>query len=333
MKISRFFILVLFVSCSLFLVSFANAQSVLPLTVAPARQEITVNPGEGSAVNVRFYNFSEAPVSGIVRIADFIVDNAQGSPRIIEDINQVSPRFSAQTWLTIPYDQITIAANDKVSLQAKINVPIDAHPGGRYVAVYFEPITSIPQSVGGKQEAGTGVTSRIASLIYIKVAGPISEKALISRFFTPGFFEYGPIKVETQILNRGDYHIRPHGVITMTNVFGIPVDQTNLKEENIFPDVVRNYENDLGKKWLLGKYKLNFTASYGEKGQVLEAFTYVWVFPWRVALAVVLTIIILVFIISNLYKNIVVKETNLEEEVEKEKEEIEKLKTQLRKRG
>jgi hypothetical protein len=333
MKISRFFILVLFVSCSLFLVSFANAQSVLPLTVAPARQEITVNPGEGSAVNVRFYNFSEAPVSGIVRIADFIVDNAQGSPRIIEDINQVSPRFSAQTWLTIPYDQISIAANDKVSLQARINVPVDAHPGGRYVAVYFEPTTSIPQSVGGKQEAGTGVTSRIASLIYIKVAGPISEKALISRFFTPGFFEYGPIKVETQILNRGDYHIRPHGVITMTNVFGIPVDQTNLKEENIFPDVVRNYENDLGKKWLLGKYKLNFTASYGEKGQVLEAFTYVWVFPWRVALAVVLTIIILVFIISNLYKNIVVKETNLEEEVEKEKEEIEKLKTQLRKRG
>jgi len=328
-----FIIVIIFITIITFRFGQVNAQSVLPLTVAPARQEIAVNPGENAAVNIRFYNFSETPVSGIVRIADFVVDNTQGAPRIIEDVGQVSPRFSGQAWLTIPYDRITIAAADKVSLQAKIIVPIDAHPGGRYVAVYFEPTTSIPQAIGTEKEAGTGVTSRIASLIYIKVAGPITEKALISRFFTLGFFEYGPVKVETQILNRGDYHVRPRGVITMSNIFGAPVDQTNLREENIFPDVVRNYENNLGKKWLMGKYKLNLTASYGEGGQVLEASTYVWVFPWRVALAVVLTIIILAFVISKFYKNIVVKETNLEEELKKEQEEIEKLKSQLRKRN
>ncbi|MEK7597781.1 MAG: hypothetical protein AAB441_04015 [Patescibacteria group bacterium] len=328
-----FIIVIIFITIITLRLGQVMAQSVLPLTVAPARQEITINPGENSAVNIRFYNFSEFPVSGIVRIADFIVDNSQGAPRIIEDINQVSPRFSAQTWLSIPYDQITIAASDKVSLQAKINVPVDARPGGRYVAVYFEPTTAIPQSVGGKsQEAGTGVTSRIASLIYIKVAGPTTEKALVSRFFTPGFFEYGPVKVETQILNRSDYHVRPRGVITMTNIFGTLVDQTNIREENIFPDVVRNYENSLGKKWMLGKYKLNLTVSYGEKGQVLEMFTYVWVFPWRVALAVILTIIIMIFIANKLYKNIVVKETNLEEELKKEHDEIEKLKQMLRKK-
>lgn len=332
MKTIKFIIFIIFITIITLGFGQVFGQTSLPLTVAPARQEIIINPGESSAVNVRFYNFSESPVSGIVRIADFIVDNSQGAPRIIEDSSQVSPRFSAQTWLTIPYDRITIAAADKVSLQAKITVPADARPGGRYVAVYFEPTTAIPQAIGAEKEAGTGVSSRIASLIYIRVAGPTTEKALVSRFFAPGFFEYGPVKVETQILNRGDYHVRPRGVITMSNVFGAPVDQTNLREENIFPDVVRNYENSLGKKWLLGKYKLNFTASYGEGGQVLEAFTYVWVFPWRVALAVILTLIILGLIISNLYKNIVVKETSLEKEVEKEKEEIEKLKTQLRKR-
>ncbi len=329
----RFIIFIIFITVITVITPGAFAQSVLPLTVAPARQEIVINPGDGAAVNIRFYNFSEAPVSGLVRIADFIVDNSQGAPRIIEDSSQISPRFSAQTWLNIPYDRITIAANDKVSLQAKITVPADARPGGRYVAVYFEPTGNIPQAVGGRQEAGTGVSTRIASLVYIKVAGPTTEKALVSRFFTPGFFEYGPVKVETQILNRGDYHVRPRGVITMSNVFGTPVDQTNLKEENIFPDVVRNYENSLGKKWLMGKYKLNLTASYGEGGQVLEASTYVWVFPWRVALAVILTLIILALVIGNLYKNIVVKETNLEEELKKEQEEIEKLKTQLRKRN
>ncbi len=335
-QISNFkFLLILFAYLIIWLFGYSQetiAQSRLPMTVAPARQEITINPGESSAVNIRFYNFSESPVSGIIKVADFIVDNSQGTPRIIEDFSQLSPRFSAQAWATIPYDQITIAANDKVSLQAKINVPIDARPGGRYLAVYFEPTVSVPQAVGAEKEAGTGVSVRIASLIYLRVAGPIAEKALISRFFAPGFFEYGPIKVETQVMNRGDLHIRPRGVITMTNVFGAPVDQINIKEENIFPDVVRNYESSLGKKWMMGKYKLSLTASYGDQGQVLERFIYVWVFPWRVALAVVLTIIVLGLLVSNFYKNIIVKETSLEEELKKEKDEIEKLKQMLRKK-
>ena len=310
-----------------------SAQTSLPLTVAPARQELTINPGENTAVNFRFYNLGEFPVTGVLKVADFVVEGTTGIPRIIEDANQINPRFSASTWASLPYDQITIAAGDKVSFQAQLRVPIDAKAGGRYIAVFFEPGGVVQQAIGGNQEAGTGVSARVASLVYIKVAGPTTEKALVSRFFTPGFFEYGPIKVDTQILNRGDYHIRPRGVITMSNVFGSPVDQTNIREENIFPDVVRNYENSLGKKWMLGKYKLNFTASYGEGGQVLKAFTYVWVFPWRVALAVILTVIILAAIISNLYKNIIVKETNLEEELKEEKDEIEKLKTQLRKRN
>src|SRR3989339_547699 len=100
MKLKNILLMILFLTIpySLFPIP-SFAQSSLPLTVAPARQEITINPGEGAAVNIRFYNFSESPVSGLVRIADFIVDNSQGAPRIIEDSSQISPRFSAQTWL------------------------------------------------------------------------------------------------------------------------------------------------------------------------------------------------------------------------------------------
>lgn len=328
-SVTRFLVVALLL---LGMTTIVRGQTTLPLTVAPARQQLTVDPGESTAVNVRFYNQSGAPVSGFIRVADFIVDNSEGKPRIIEDVGQVSPKFSGQTWFSLPYDRATIAANDKISFQAKINVPLDVNPGGRYVAVYFEPASSLPEAVNSEKEAGVSVGSRLASLIFIKVNGEALEKAVVSRFFAPNFFEYGPVKVDTQILNRGDYHIRPRGVITLSNVFGAPVDQSNLKEENIFPDVVRNYENNLGKKWMLGKYKLNLTASYGEKGQVLERFVYVWVFPWRVALAVILTIVVMIIIANKLYKNIVVKETTLEEELKREKDEIEKLKSQLRKK-
>ena len=83
---------------------------------------------------------------------------------------------------------------------------------------------------------------------------------------------------------------------------------------------------------MIGKYKVDLTGSYGDTGQALTAVSYVWVFPWKVALVIILTIIIMIFIANKLYKNIVVKETTLEEELKEEHEEIEKLKQQLRKR-
>ena len=105
--------------------------------------------------------------------------------------------------------------------------------------------------------------------------------------------------------------------MTLSNTFGGLVDQKLLKAQNIFPEVSRNYVTELGAKWMLGRYKVNLSGSYGEAGQALTASSYVWVFPWRVALAVILTIIIMIFIANKLYKNIVVKETNLEDELKK----------------
>lgn len=310
----------------------AAAQAILPLTVAPARQEITVDPGEQTAINVRFYNTSDSPISGIVKVADFIVDDNQGSPRIIENVSQAPPRFAASNWLTLPYDKITIAGNDKVSLQAKIKVPDNATAGGRYIAVYFEPSGTIPQAVGAQKEAGTGIISRIASLVYLTVNGPVTENAIVSRFFTKSFWEYGPIEVQTEILNRSDLHIRPKGVISLTNAFGGLVDQQKLKEQNIFPDISRSYKNNLGKKWLIGRYRIDLSASYGKQGKALTSAIYVWVFPWKIALIIVLTLIIFILLGKNFYQKMVLKEAKLEKQVEKEKEEIEKLKEELRKR-
>ncbi len=309
-----------------------KAQSILPLTVAPARQELSLNPGEDAAFDVRFYNLGDSPVSGILKVADFIVDNKEGTPRIIDDVSQASPRFAASNWVSLPYDQITIAANDKVSLQAKIKIPINARPGGRYIAVYFEPVGVVPQAVGSQKEAGVGVTSRIASLIYIRVAGPITEQALITRLFAPIFYEYGPINVETEILNRGDYHIRPKGVISLTNMFGGLIAQDKLKEQNIFPDASRSYLNTVGQKWMFGRYKIDLAASYGEKGLALSRFIYVWVFPWRLITIIFLTLIILILLGKNIYKKIITKEIQLEQELSQEKEELRRLKEELKKR-
>jgi hypothetical protein len=307
------------------------AQTELPLVVMPVRQEIEVSPGEATNLTVNFYNKSDSPISGFVKIADFIVLDNQGTPTILEDSSQAPTRFAASNWFKTTIDRAAIAANEKVTIPLSIEVPKDAYPGGRYVAVFFEPIVGELKPTQTTKEAGSTIAPRLASLVYLKIKGNVRESALVTRFFTPGFLEYGPITVKTEILNRSDYHISPKGVITLSNIFGSPVDQVKLKETNIFPDTVRDYENSLGQKWMIGKYKLTLTASYGEKGGVLERSVYLWVFPWRVALVIVLTLIIISLFISNVYKTFIKKEKTLEEELAREKEEIEKLKKELKK--
>lgn len=308
-----------------------SAQSAIPLTVGPARQQITINPGETTSFAIKYYNQSEIPLSGVVSVADFVVDSTDGSPRIIDTIDQANPKFAGSKWVTLSLDQITIASHDRVIVSGSLAVPKDARPGGRYISIYFEPAIGTPSSIGS-DGGSTGVAPRIASLLYVRVNGPISEKATISSFFAKSFYEYGPIEVTANITNSGDYHIRPRGVFTLTNPLGGVVEQSSLKEANIFPDALRIFTAKVGEKWMMGRYKLSLNAFYGEKAQIIEKSLFVWVFPWRVAIVIVLTVIILGIIGNAIYKNIIVKEATLEEELSEEREEIEKLKKELGKR-
>lgn len=310
----------------------ARAQDVLPLTATPAHQEIALDPGEKTAINVKFLNRGDTPVSGILKVVDFIIKDKEGSPLFLEDwegtptitgTTQISPRFSAASWVSLPYDRITIAPKDKVLINAKIVAPPDARPGGRYVAIYFETGAIPGEAIGVAREAVTPTIARIVSLVYVRVSGPITEDAYVVQFTAPRFSEYGPVLITTEILNRGDYHIQPKGTITLTSIFGKKVDQQLLNEENIFPDASRIFENKLGEKWMFGKYKLELTAAYGETGKALTATLFTWVFPWKIISAVILAVIITILIVALLYHRFKKREEKLEEKVEELEEKLE----------
>lgn len=324
--------ILLLVSCFTIYASWTSAQTVVPLRVSPARQELTLQPGESYGIAVKFSNNGENPVTGVVRVADFEVTNKEGTSTIIDSPEQASPKFSAAQWVTLVNDKIAIPANDRVLVQAQINVPKNARPGGRYVAIFFEPGTNISANSTKQTAAGSGVTSRIATLFYIKIPGHTFEKALISRMFTPTLQEYGPIKLEFDVLNRGDYHIRPRGVLSLSNMIGGIESQEKLIEQNIFPDAARTYTQELGKKWMFGRYRIDLAASYGETGQAMSRFIYVWILPWKIISVIILTLAILMMFVRNYYKGIAVKQKSLEETLVKEEKEIQALKDQLRKK-
>src|SRR3989344_7732358 len=65
------------------------AQDRVPLVVAPARMQLNVNPGENYNLSVKFINEAQQPVSGIIKVVDFIVTNDNGFPRSEEHTSEL----------------------------------------------------------------------------------------------------------------------------------------------------------------------------------------------------------------------------------------------------
>ncbi|MBM3205759.1 hypothetical protein FJZ41_02865 [Candidatus Shapirobacteria bacterium] len=328
-KILTLTALFFFLALSLFFLSHyqpAEAQTNIPITVAPARQELLVDPGEQTAVLVKFINQSDEPVSGILRAVDFIVEDKEGSPVFLEQPAQISPRFAGSSWVQLPFDRMTIPPKDKIIVQAKINTPQDASPGGRYFAVYFEHAGTTGTGIGLEKEAETPVAIRLAGLVYLRVSGPIEENAYVTQLTAPRFLEHGPIPVLTEITNRGNYHIRPQGTIKLVSLFGKTIDEEKLGEQNIFPDTSRFFQAELGPKWLLGKYKIELQAAYGETGKILTATVFTWVVPWKAIAVILVTILVIILIVYLTYYRFRKKEFELEEKIEDLEEELEEEK-------
>jgi hypothetical protein len=318
----------------LFAYSKTFAQTVLPLSVIPPKQEVLVNPGEHFDTSVKFLNQGDTVVTGSLSVVDFIVQDDNGTPVFLDNpqiigTSTVPTKYSAAKWITIPQNSITISSKGNVEVPITIDVPKDAAPGGRYAAVLFQPGGNL--TLGNPASAQeSAVAIRLASLIYIRVAGPITENASVTKFQAPGFLEYGPVSITTEILNEGDYHITPQGDITLKDMFGRVVEKSALNTENIFPGTSRSFNNQLGGKLLIGKFTADLSAKYGDQGQPLSSTLTLWVFPWRVSLAIILGILIIILIIVFWYKKIVKKEEKLTEELKEEKTELETLKEKFK---
>jgi hypothetical protein len=311
-----------------------QAQQIMPLTVVPPKQEVLINPGERFTTSVKFLNQGDSPTTGTLTVLDFIVEDEIGTPVFLDNpqvvgTTKIPAKYSAASWIGIPQNSMTIPAKGNVSVPITINVPAGAVPGGRYAAVLFQPAGSLTLS-NSESAQETPIAIRLASLIYIRVAGTISEKATVTKFEGPSFLEYGPATITTQILNEGNYHVAPNGAITLKDVFGRTVAKVNLDTKNIFPGTSRVYTNEIGTKLMIGKFTATLNATYGETGKALTSSLIMWILPWKIILAILLAFVIIVISGTAWYRKFKKKEEELVEELKEEKTELEALKEELK---
>ncbi|OGD79191.1 hypothetical protein A2368_04110 [Candidatus Collierbacteria bacterium RIFOXYB1_FULL_49_13] len=313
---------VVFSIVCLFQPKFASAQADIPLTISPARQGININPGESSSYILKLINPGLAPVSGTIKAVDFTVTDNQGTPELLDDAI-IPSDYSGAAWIRLNTNRVTVAAGGKVEIPYRVVAPQDALPGGHYVAIVFEVTSDLPSGdARANQSAAGAIAPRIAELLYITIPGDITESAQVTQFLAPNFQEYGPVQIDTTIANSSSIHIRPTGVITVTNMFGDVVAHLPLTEVNVFPNASRVYANILPGKWHFGRFKAELQAAYGTQGETLNAVIYFTVFPVTIAVIVLSILIILAIIIYMFIKRNQKHEQALETEVEQLREQL-----------
>lgn len=279
---------------TLVVVPLAQAQeqslSLKSLTVVPPTVNLTVNPGQQTEGTIKLINDSDQPLTFAADTQDFIVTNKLGIPTILPP-NTYSPKYSAASWLAVAPSVFTINAHEKIILNYYIQVPSNARPGGHYAAVLFKP----SNSGAGLSTTGATTQTDIGTLFSVRIAGPITEKANVIQMTAPGFSEYGPVQLTTDIQNNGDSDIIPKGTITFYDTFGQKVTSIYLDEHRIFPEAIREFTNSFGRKWTIGRFSAQLSATYGDNNSLpLSAQVSFVIFPWKVAVIIVLILIVLI---------------------------------------
>lgn len=264
------------------------------IVISPPTIEHKLNPGEGAEGVLKVTNNGTKDLTFGANIHDFIVEDKDGTPIILtEDV--LSEKYSGASWIAVTPNTFTVPAGTVKEVNYFLQVPADAAPGGRYAAAIYEPIDAI--QVEG---TGAGVNTQLGSLFYITVAGPVTEKAEISLFTVPGFSEYPPVSVVTEIVNNSDLHVKPSGNLVIKNMFGQEIARQEFTGGNIFPETTLQYVNtffsDSGFK--VGRYTAELSAIYGQDNNLpLNASVSFIIFPWKIALAATLVIAILIVVL------------------------------------
>lgn len=288
------------------------------MTAIPPRVELSVNPGQYVQQVVQFKNDGDTTIYITAVTKDFIVQDTTGKPEFVTA--QVSGRWSAASWMNISPSSFTVQPGAIADLVLSVNVPKDALPGGHYAGVLYQTAgQAIKLGVG--TGAGSAVQQVVGSLVYLNVAGPITERAEVRTFAAPNFLEFGPVNFTTEIANMSDIHLSPQGTVTIRNMFGknVATLQLNPDKRNVFPGTSFVFKNTWDTKYLLGRYRADLVTTYGSGG-TLTATIYFLVFPVRIALAILLALVIVLLLVAAYRKHHQTQEETqvLEEESKEE---------------
>jgi hypothetical protein len=261
------------------------ARAEIGIAIAPLVFEMTGTPGETISNQVRVTNKAQT-ITEIKMSAENVGPSDEEGHVAPEETSS----YSLASWVSIDPQSVVLGPEESVWVDFKITVPANAEPGGHYGT-----ILAAGSVVASDQPTGATIIPRVGSVLLVTVPGSLTEKLNVLDFTAPKYSEYGPINFEMKFQNEGTVHVKPSGVITVTNWLGQKVAAIPFPEKNILPGAARKIEASLGQHWLwAGKYTATLTGNYGiSNSQLSPAVITFWAFPWKFGILILVAILLL----------------------------------------
>lgn len=269
------------------------AQESAGVGISPSLIETGAERGAVLSEEISVRNLSENEETYYIFVRDISGATDSGRPLYAEDGLEPTG-FELSAWLTLNVEQITIPAGEERKVSFVINVPNDATPGSHFGAIFAS--VNAPQEV----RQGAGVGFQIANIVTIRVAGDVTENAVLRSFETDKYF-FGSkyVTFKSRVENKGNTLLRPIGPIEVTNMLGQKVGTLlmNEKKSGLFPMTTREYEvlwedSSLG----FGRYEAALGMVYGEAGKSqasISSVTSFWILPWVIIQPLLITLLVL----------------------------------------
>lgn len=274
--------------------SFVLAQSRVGVTVSPPTTEDSVLPGQVYSYTLKIQNEGDTTQVLYPKLRDITGIAKDGQPQFADEGE--ASGYGLSSWVSFDKSSLTIPPRESGVLQVTARVPSDATPGAHIGSV------AITQSAPKDIPLGSGIGYEVRSILSLRVAGDVVERAQIRQFFAGHMFYRAPdVQFTTTIANEGNVFSRPKGFIDITNMFGKKVDTIPVNEggASIFPLSERDFLTHWkSEDFHIGKYTAEMTLTVeGSQGfQSLLSTVQFWVIPTNVLIPVLVGLLIFVVI-------------------------------------
>ena len=219
------------------------------LGISPLRNELTITPGTSFNGRLTLTNSGQQQVAIGLTAEVFSVTNSAYDYAFNESGRGVD-------WVTFSQQSVTIASKKSATVSYRVAVPIDAEPGGRYLSLFA---SSSPEN----SLDGIVSINRVASLLYITVAGDISRTGSVLTFASPTIM-FGDSFWTATLQNSGTAHFHSIYSIQLQSLITRSLVAKTEGDSLILPGTVRVLTQAIPRPQLLGIYKANYSISLGD---------------------------------------------------------------------
>lgn len=303
----------------------ALSGSATATTIFSPVLELEADPGQIQPGVVKVYNETDQPIFLVASVEEFSAGDETGQPIYIP----ADERKDFLDWFKVGQTELTLVPGQVAIVPFTVTIPATAVPGGYYAVIFWQTASG---SLGG--DTAVGVSSRVGTLVLLKVKGDVIELGEIAEFNTSAgqrvFFGL-PLSFVVRFSNLGNVHLAPQGTIELKNWLGQTKKlKVNPGQRNVLPQSIRRFEVSWGQSltgnlvqnfWTglkqelshfsLGKYKASLNLSYGfDTPQTLTQELEFWVIPVRLISSFIVALVLLIFLIKfNLKINKLKKQT------------------------